>query len=60
MLILLAIVLVIVGLAGIVVPGLPGPILIFAGLVLAAWSDGLTRVGVGTLVIIAIVPRPRI
>jgi len=40
MLILLAIVLVIVGLAGIVVPGLPGPILIFAGLVLAAWSDG--------------------
>jgi uncharacterized protein YqgC (DUF456 family) len=52
MLLALAIILVIAGLAGIVMPGLPGPILIFAGLVLAAWSDGFARVGVFTLVVI--------
>jgi uncharacterized protein YqgC (DUF456 family) len=54
MLLVLAIILVIIGLAGIVVPGLPGPILIFAGLVLAAWSDGFVRVGVLTLVAIGV------
>ena len=49
-----AVILVIVGLAGVVLPGLPGPILIFAGLVLAAWSDGFARVGVITLVVIGV------
>jgi hypothetical protein len=48
----LAAVLVIVGLAGILLPALPGTILIFAGLLLAAWADGFTRVGAGTLVLI--------
>ena len=46
----LAVVLVIVGLAGVVLPAVPGTILIFAGLLLAAWSDGFVRVGVGTIV----------
>ncbi len=50
----LASVLVVVGLAGVLLPALPGTILIFAGLLLAAWADGFTRVGVGTLVIIGV------
>jgi uncharacterized protein len=49
---LLAIVLVIVGLAGVVLPGLPGHLLILAGLVLAAWADGFARVGMPTLAVI--------
>jgi uncharacterized protein YqgC (DUF456 family) len=52
---LLAAVLVIVGLAGIVMPGIPGTMLIFAGLWLAAWTDGFMRVGVFTLVVLGIV-----
>jgi uncharacterized protein YqgC (DUF456 family) len=40
----LAAVLVIVGLAGIVVPALPGLPLVFCGMLLAAWTDGFQRV----------------
>jgi uncharacterized protein len=47
--------LVLVGLAGIILPGLPGHMLILAGLVLAAWADGFTRVGGWTLAVIAII-----
>lgn len=54
MLLALAAILVIAGLAGIVIPGLPGPILIFAGFLLAAWADGFARVGALTLVVIGI------
>jgi uncharacterized protein YqgC (DUF456 family) len=50
----LAVVLVLAGLAGVVLPGLPGTILIFAGLWLAAWIDDFTRVGVGTLVLLGV------
>ena len=46
----LAVILVVVGLAGIVLPALPGTVLIFAGLLLAAWADGFVRVGVGTII----------
>ena len=48
----LAVILVVVGLAGILLPALPGTVLIFAGLLLAAWADGFTRVGAGTLVLL--------
>jgi uncharacterized protein YqgC (DUF456 family) len=41
----LAILLVIIGLVGIVVPALPGPVLVYAGLFLAAWIDGFNKVG---------------
>ncbi len=51
----LAAALVLVGLAGIVIPALPGHILIFAGLVLAAWADGFARVGVATLAVIGVI-----
>jgi uncharacterized protein YqgC (DUF456 family) len=44
--------LVIVGLAGVVLPALPGTWLILAGLILAAAAEGFTRVGVITLVVI--------
>jgi uncharacterized protein YqgC (DUF456 family) len=49
---LVAVVMVIVGLVGVVLPALPGHLLIFAGLLLGAWADGFTRVGVPTLVAI--------
>jgi uncharacterized protein YqgC (DUF456 family) len=38
-------VLIVIGIAGLLVPGLPGTPLVFAGLVLAAWIDGFTSVG---------------
>jgi uncharacterized protein YqgC (DUF456 family) len=50
----LAVVLVIAGLAGIVFPALPGTVLIFAGLLLAAWTDGFVRIGLPTLVVLGI------
>lgn len=51
----LACVLVIIGFVGVVLPALPGAILIFAGLVLAAWADGFMRVSVWTLVVIGVI-----
>jgi uncharacterized protein YqgC (DUF456 family) len=41
-----------VGLAGVVLPALPGTILILLGLVIAASADDFTRVGVWTLALI--------
>ena len=46
--------LVVVGVAGIIFPALPGTVLIFAGLLLAAWADGFMRVGAGTIVLLGI------
>jgi uncharacterized protein YqgC (DUF456 family) len=50
-----AIALIVIGFAGILMPALPGTMLIFAGLLLAAWADGFTRVGAWTLVMIGVV-----
>ncbi len=50
-----AVVLVAVGFAGILLPALPGTVLIFAGLLLAAWADGFAHVGVPTLVAIGVI-----
>lgn len=47
--------LVIVGLVGIILPALPGHVLILAGLVIAAWADHFTRVGVWTLVVMGVI-----
>ena len=49
-----AMVLVVVGIAGTVLPALPGPILVLAGLVVGAWADGFTRVGWLTLGLLAV------
>lgn len=51
----LAVALVLVGFAGIVLPALPGTILIFAGLLLAAWADGFAHVGAWTLGILGVI-----
>ena len=47
-----AAVLVVAGLAGTILPVLPGVLLVFGGLFLAAWADDFTRVGYVTLAII--------
>lgn len=48
----IASVIVILGLVGTVLPVLPGNLLVFAGLLLAAWADQFTRVGVVGLSVI--------
>jgi uncharacterized protein len=50
----LAVALIAIGLVGIVLPAVPGTMLIFAGLVLGAWADGFTRVGPVTLVVLGL------
>jgi uncharacterized protein YqgC (DUF456 family) len=50
---ILAVLLVIAGVAGIMLPALPGVILVFAGLLLAAWADGFQAVGWVTISILA-------
>jgi hypothetical protein len=47
--------LVIVGLVGIILPALPGHVLILVGLVLAAWAEHFTRVGVWPLAVIGVI-----
>lgn len=46
---LLAFLLVIVGLAGAVLPALPGVPVVLLGLILMAWLDGFAHVGIATL-----------
>ena len=52
---LLAIVLVVVGIAGTVLPGLPGPILVFLGLLLGAWAGEFSRVGIATIALLGLI-----
>jgi len=49
---ILSALLILVGLAGTVLPALPGTALVLAGIVLGAWVDDFTRVGIGTLAVI--------
>jgi uncharacterized protein YqgC (DUF456 family) len=48
-LLLLGAVLVLVGLAGTILPAIPGVPIVFLGLLLAAWADGFHKVGFFTL-----------
>jgi uncharacterized protein YqgC (DUF456 family) len=50
----LAAVLILVGLAGTVVPALPGVPLVFAGMLLAAWADHFEHVGTFTLIVLGV------
>lgn len=50
----LAAILVAIGIAGLVLPGIPGAAVLFAGLVLAAWIEDFVLVGGGTLAILAV------
>jgi uncharacterized protein YqgC (DUF456 family) len=51
---LLVALLVVIGLAGTVLPMLPGVPLVFAGLLLAAWIDGFAHVGWPLLLVLAL------
>ncbi len=51
---LLSAALIVVGLAGSVLPALPGTALVLGGIVLAAWIDDFTRIGALTLSLVAV------
>jgi uncharacterized protein len=51
---ILAALLILVGLAGAVVPVLPGVPLVFAGMLLAAWADHYQHIGAVTLTILGV------
>ena len=51
---LLAVVLVLVGIAGTILPALPGLPLVFAGMLLAAWAGDFQQVGVPMLVVLGL------
>ena len=50
----LAFVLIVIGLVGTILPGLPGPLAVYCGLLLAAWADGFTRIGSATLILLTL------
>ena len=52
---IVAVALVAIGVAGIVIPALPGTVLIFAGLLAAAWANDFARVGPWTLLVIGLI-----
>lgn len=51
---ILAAVLMVLGLAGTVLPALPGLPLMFAGMLLAAWTDGFERIGMWMLILLGV------
>ncbi len=51
---ILSAVLVLVGLAGTVLPALPGLPLVFAGMLLAAWTGDFQQVGIPMLVVLGL------
>ena len=46
--------LIVLGLLGTVLPVLPGTALVLAGVILGAWIDDFSRVGVGTVVLVGV------
>lgn len=54
MLWLLAVALMLAGIAGLVLPLLPGAPLLFAGFLLAAWAENFAYVGAGTLTVLGV------
>lgn len=50
----LAVALILIGIAGTILPALPGAPLVFLGLLLAAWIDGFDKVGWFTLTVLAV------
>jgi uncharacterized protein YqgC (DUF456 family) len=49
-----AVLMIVVGIAGTVLPALPGVVFVFAGIVLAAWIDGFTVVSGWTVALLAV------
>lgn len=50
----LAIALILIGIAGTVLPALPGPIVVFGGMLLAAWIDQFERIGWVALTVLGV------
>ena len=50
----LAVILVLVGIAGVILPALPGLPLVFAGMLLAAWAGDFQQIGWVTLVVLGL------
>lgn len=50
----LAVVLVVIGFAGLFFPVIPGAVLVFTGLVVAAWADDFAYAGWGTLTLLGV------
>ncbi|WP_294344660.1 DUF456 domain-containing protein [Prosthecochloris sp.] len=53
-LLIFSVILVVAGVAGLLLPVLPGIVLVFAGLAVAAWAEGFVYVGQGTLLVLLI------
>lgn len=51
---LIAVLLVLAGLAGLILPAIPGAPLIFLGLIVAAWADDFAYVGPWTIAVLAV------
>ena len=51
----LSVLLIVIGIAGAVLPALPGTVFVLAGIVLGAWIDDFTRVGTTTLVVVTVI-----
>jgi len=51
---LLSVALIVLGLAGTVLPLLPGTVLVWGGIVLGAWIDDFARVGTTTVVVVSV------
>jgi uncharacterized protein YqgC (DUF456 family) len=51
---ILSVALIMVGVAGTVLPALPGTLFVLAGIVLGAWIDGFTRVGWPSVTVVAV------
>ena len=47
-------ILIVVGIAGTILPVLPGTPIVFAGMLLAAWTDGFRRIGLFTVIVLAL------
>ncbi len=54
-LLIAGILMVLVGIAGIIIPGLPGVVLVYLGLFFVAWSDDFARVGWITLTVLLLI-----
>ncbi len=50
----LGILILVVGVAGTVLPVLPGPPFVFLGMLIAAWADGFARIGWPTLAVLGL------
>jgi len=51
---IVALAMIALGVVGTVLPALPGAVLVFAGILLAAWIDDFTRIGATSLVVLGV------